>query len=221
MGSWKILSFYTAFLTILAFGSLEARDRQMTIVYDRGLLSVSLENAELQKVLEIVAEKTGIFVKSPEDLEESVTIQFDRLPLEKGVHQILKDISHVLVFSPSDKKDEPEILSGIFILAEKMKSTGAPRIAPSATLRSKSREEPEENQEREEMLPGETESGDDEEEEDPILLRYESQLDRLEERLDMIEDEESPQGKAIMSQMERLRQQIEKRLQELEQRESQ
>jgi hypothetical protein len=212
----KILYVLILLLWPLCFATTEARDQELNVTYDQGLLSVSLEKAELDEVLEIIGERTGISIQSPEDLNKSITISFEKLPLEEGLYRILRDIDHVLIFSPSDQKTGKETVSGVYIPSGKITGKGASRTR-SVPQRTKSDEEAEEDLEEEEILGGVREYG---EEEDAVLERYERELDRLEQQMEMVE-EDSPQGKAIMSRIQRLQTQIERRLEQLESQESQ
>ncbi len=214
----KILYVLILLLWPLSFATTEARDQELNVTYDQGLLSVSLEKAELDEVLEIIGERTGISIQSPEDLNKSITISFERLPLEEGLYRILRDINHVLIFSPSDQKTGKETVSGVYIPSDKITGKGASRTR-SVPQRTKSDEEAEEDLEEEEIPGGVREYGEGEEE-DAVLERYEIELDRLEQQMEMVE-EESPQGKAIMSRIQRLQTQIERRLEQLESQESQ
>lgn len=219
MGLWKIVCLSAVILLTFSLTSVHGQDERLSVIYDaEGHLSVAAENADFQEVLTAVAEKTGISIKSPENLKRSITVQFDRVPLEEGLHRILRDVNHVLIFSQSDEKDEPEIVTGVFIPSEEFKGPRMRRVSPSVPVQS--RVEPEkETPENEEMTPGAMER-DEEEDEDPILARYERQLDQFEEQLELV-GEGSPQGRAIMSRIVRLRSQIEKRLEELDEEESQ
>lgn len=218
MGRWRILYFLILCLSTLCLAPVHAQDQKFRIVYHQGYLSISVKNADLQSVLAAVAEKTGILVDSPENLKKSITIEFDSVPLEEGLHRILRDISHVLIFSRSDQKNGVETVSGVFVPSEEIRDLKTPRITHSKPIGSKPEEENEENLENEEVVTGVTEHGD-EEQEDAVLERYERQLDRLEARMETVE-EDSPEGKAIMSQILHLSKQIEKRLQELDREES-
>ena len=193
MRRWKILCFSILFASILYFSPSQAQNQVLDVAYNQGFLSVSAENADLQEVLAIVAEKTGVSVNLPEDLGKSITIQFDRVPLEEGLHRILRDMSYALVFSPSDEKGGVGIVSGIFVLSGETKGLRASQTTPSEPIRPKTMEK----------------------QGDTILERYESQLDRLEEQMGMVE-EDSPQGRGIRSQILRLEKQIERLLQEQE-----
>lgn len=219
MRFWKILYLLVVLLWPLSFGSAEARDQKLDVAYDQGLLSVSLENAELDEVLAIIGETTGISIQSPEDLNMSITITFDKVPLEDGLYRILRDIDHVLIFSPVDEKTGRETVSGVYILPEKITGSRTPRATPSVPRRAEPEEEREEDLEGEEILGGVREEGE-EQGEDAVLERYEQELDQLEQQMEMVE-EDSPQGKAIMNKIRRLQTQIERRLERLESLEAQ
>ncbi|NIM97180.1 MAG: hypothetical protein GTO24_03555, partial [candidate division Zixibacteria bacterium] len=135
MGRRKILYSSIVFSSILYFSPSQAQDHVLDVAYNQGLLSVSAENADLQEVLASVAEKTGFLVNIPEGLGKSVTIQFDYVPLEEGLHRILRDMSYALVFSPSDEKDGAGIVSGVFVLSEETKGSRASVATPSEPVR--------------------------------------------------------------------------------------
>jgi hypothetical protein len=213
----KILYFLIPLLWPLLLASTEAQDQKLHVAYDQGLLSVSLENAQLGEVLQVVGEKTGILIQSPEDLNKSITIDFDRIPLEQGLYRILRGINHVLIFSPSNKETGKETVSGVYIPSHEITGKRAP-MTPRSVPRT-TRPDEEEYLEEEGALGGVSEYGEDQEE-DPVLERYESQLDLLEQQMEAV-GQDSPQAKAIMSRIQLIQTQIEQRLDALERQKSQ
>jgi hypothetical protein len=205
----KILYFLIPLLWPLLLASTEAQDQKLHVAYDQGLLSVSLENAQLGEVLQVVGEKTGILIQSPEDLNKSITIDFDR--------RILRGINHVLIFSPSNKETGKETVSGVYIPSHEITGKRAP-MTPRSVPRT-TRPDEEEYLEEEGALGGVSEYGEDQEE-DPVLERYESQLDLLEQQMEAV-GQDSPQAKAIMSRIQLIQTQIEQRLDALERQKSQ
>ncbi|NIS61843.1 MAG: hypothetical protein GTO13_14435 [Proteobacteria bacterium] len=193
MGPQKILCVSIVFSFTLCFFPSQAQDQVLDVEYNQGSLSVSAKNANLQKALAIVAEKTGVLVNIPKGLGKSITIQFDRVPLEEGLHRILRDTSYALVFSPSDEKDGAGIVSGVFVLSGETKGSRTSKTTRSEAIRPLTKKE----------------------REDAILERYESQLDKLEEQMEMVE-EASARGRRIRSQILRLEKQIERLLQKQE-----
>jgi hypothetical protein len=210
----KVLYLLMVLLWLLSLASTEARAQRPYVAYDQGLLSVSLENAELQEVLEVI--ETGISVRLPENLSESITVNFDRLPLEKGLNLILRDINHALIFSSS--KTGKETVSGVYIPSDKVTAKRAPGTIRSVPKRTRPEDEGEDNLDEEEIL-GNVREYTVEQEEDAVLDSYERELDLLEQQIEMV-GEDSPQGKAIMSRIQRLETKIEQRLQELKKQES-
>ncbi len=220
MGFRRMFYFTLAFLFAFSLHSAQGQVEGLRVVYDdAGFLSVAAENADLQEALALIAEKAGISIKSPENFTKSITIQFDRVPLEEGLHRILKDVDHVLIFSPAVGNKEREIVSGVFVLSKEALPSGSRQTPRSAPVSSRTEEEREDEPVIEEAPASERETFEDDEE-DPILVRYERQLDRLEEQMETVE-EGSPQENAIMNRITNLRRQIEKRLEELEKEESQ
>ncbi len=222
MDSWKIFILTLSFFLTLPLTSFEAEGEPFHVVYDSGFLSVAVEKADLQEVLAVIAEKADIWINAPENLKKPVTVEFDRVPLEEALHRVLRDVNHVLVFSPPEGKTGEEILAGVVIPSEEVSGArGARRTPASSPVRSRleAEEADEEGVENNEMLVGEAQR-EEEDQEDALLERYERQLDQLEEQLDVV-GEESPQGKALMKQITRLTQQIEKRLEHLDEEESQ
>jgi hypothetical protein len=208
-------------LVVFALIHGEVRAREMEISYEEGYLSVLLEDADLERVLTVVAEKTGISLDLPEDLKQVVTVEFDRISLEEGLYRILRDVNHVLIFSPSEGQGAGETVSGVYIPSEEFKRRGSQRSAPARPARvNRERDEEEEEDLEEEDLIDPGELDEEEEPEDPILERYERQLDLLEQQMETVE-EDSPQGQAITSKMRRLQSQIETRLEQLERQEAQ
>jgi hypothetical protein len=220
MGFWRMLAVVSLLGGALFLTRLEAQDQQLHIEYDQGFLTVSLDKAELGKVLSVIAEKTGISVDSPENLNKSITIEFTRTPLDEGLYTILRDVDHVLIFSPSDEKDGKPMVSGVYIPSEQTTRKRTPTKTLSTPTRAQPELDSEEDLEEEEEMMGAVTESPSELEEDPILERYETELDRLEQEMELVE-EDSPQGKAIMTRMRRLQGQIEKRLEQLESQEPQ
>jgi hypothetical protein len=91
---------------------------ELLVDYNRGLLSLSVENVNLKHVLTAVAEETGISVWYPEDLEKSITNDFNDLSLQQGLRRILRGMNYALIYSPSKGKKRGEVLSSVFVLSK-------------------------------------------------------------------------------------------------------
>jgi hypothetical protein len=63
-----------------------------------GLLRVSVENQKFREVMHEVAQKTGIRIVINDPADEDLTIDFDYLPLEKGLRQLLRGRNYVFIY---------------------------------------------------------------------------------------------------------------------------
>jgi hypothetical protein len=78
-------------------GTLPAKDFS-GIDFRDGLLRVSVENQKFQKVMDEVAQKAGIEIVINHTADEDLTINFDYLPLEKGLKKLLRGRNYVFVY---------------------------------------------------------------------------------------------------------------------------
>ena len=89
-----------------------------TIVsYDRANdhLSITADAASLKRVLGKIALKSGIEVLFDDAADEVLTINFQSLPLDDGVKQILKGRNHILSYD-RDEKTNKSLLIGVMVL---------------------------------------------------------------------------------------------------------
>jgi hypothetical protein len=141
-------------LSFLAGISLAAeKDAQRSenlsgIDYKNGLLHVSVKNQKLITVIEDVVKKTGvqIVIKSGDD--EELTIEFDYLPLEKGIKRLLKGKNSVFIYS-SKEAGHPAILSKVLVFP---KSGGITMTGLGGITASKSSDQTEQTAAMKEML---------------------------------------------------------------------
>lgn len=75
------------------------------IKFDRGLLSVKLKNAPLDKVLKEIMSQSGARIWLSDAIDTAVTIEFQEIPIRDGVHKILKDKNYAFVYTPNEKKE--------------------------------------------------------------------------------------------------------------------
>ena len=92
--------------------------RELHIVYEGGLLTLSAENVDLKQVLTAVAETTGISVKYPTGLEKQITTEFHALPLQRGLRRILRGMNYALTYLPSGRKKGGNIVSGVYVVSK-------------------------------------------------------------------------------------------------------
>lgn len=65
-------------------------DGELYIVYEDGLLSVDINNADITSVLEEIYRQTGINILYGQNVRGPVTVQFDNLPLMTGLSALLE-----------------------------------------------------------------------------------------------------------------------------------
>lgn len=63
-----------------------------------GHLRVSVENQKFQKVMDEVAQKAGIEIVINHTADEDLTIDFDYLPLEKGLKKLLRGSNYMFIY---------------------------------------------------------------------------------------------------------------------------
>jgi predicted RNase H-like nuclease (RuvC/YqgF family) len=156
----------------------------LRIAYNRGLLSLSADNVNLNDVLTAVASETGITVTSPQGLEKQITTEFNGLPLQQGLRRILKGTNYALIYSTSPREKGGEVISGIYVLSQQSSRSGT---TSRTAVRPKTQEE---------RIAA-------------TIEQYEKKLDLLERRLEQV-DPASPQGKTIDRQIRLIKQRIAK-----------
>jgi hypothetical protein len=100
-----------------------------------GQLSVQANQAPLAKVFEEIGKQARIVVESSIAPEETITIHFDRLPLEEGIRKLAKNVS--LSYAQDSKEKAPRITRVVVLGGEKTQSLGR---APAPTQTSKAPE---------------------------------------------------------------------------------
>ncbi len=165
----------------------QTRGQEFFIYCDRGMLSLSAENIDLNEVLAAVADQAGISVTSPKNLEKLVTAKFSNVPLDQGLRRILKGLSYALMYAPADEKNGAESVSGVYVCPKGSRRRRISRrtSGPHVKLRT------------------------EEERRVAALERYERRLDFLERQMAQV-GADSPRGQAIDRQIRLLEQRIEK-----------
>jgi hypothetical protein len=203
----KSIPLFVLFFISTVLSSGQAQDLRPRVTYEKGLLSASARNIDLKELLAMVAERTKIQISSPEPIQKTVTVEFSNLPLEKGLSLILKDVNHIFMFSQSDSKTEAETLYRVIVLPKEVKGPTSPDTRPPQQQGIVPEQEPGQRQGEQTENTGTGEG----QEPDPVVKRYQMQLEKLEQELAQVE-EDSPRGKAITEQMIRLEEQMERRI---------
>ena len=99
---------------------------RMQIVFDQGLLSVTLKNADLEETLKEISRQTEVKIEFTPPLKERLTIEFVDLPLKQGLRRLLKNQNHFMYLEKKDTTDKETqyILSRVVLLG---KSTSSQR----------------------------------------------------------------------------------------------
>lgn len=96
---------------------------------ENGLLSVKLENAGIQQVIQEIARQTGVNFEGWENAQGQVTQQFDNLPLDEGLRKISQ--SFVMVLKKTGEEGKPLRVEKVIIIAQKDPSSSDSVLAHS------------------------------------------------------------------------------------------
>ncbi len=188
MAGRHILLIGIMFLLSPSLAPGQDQGRELHIEYNRGLLTLSVEDVNLKHVLTAVAEETGISVWYLKDFEKPITTDFNDLPLQQGLRRILRGMNYALIYSPSTEKKREGVPSGVFVLS-KQRSRSRQTFRPSARPKT-----PEERRAA-------------------AIKSYERRLDILEEQMAQV-GMNSPRGQAIQRQIRQFERKIEKLIQQ-------
>jgi hypothetical protein len=108
--------------------------------FNHKTLSASIQNARLKSVIEAIQKRKSIWFKywlkgKSTILEEKISLQFENVPVKKGLGRIFSSINHSLVF------DQRGNLLGVYLLGEpeKTKYQGRSTSTRGRSIRSYSR----------------------------------------------------------------------------------
>ncbi len=188
MAGREILIITMIFLLSASPALGQEQGQALHIEYNRGFLTLSVENVNLKHVLKALAAETGITVWYPGDLEKSITTEFDDLLLQQALRRILRGMNYALIYRPSTGKKRGEVPAGVFVLS-RQGSRARQTFRPSARSRT-----PEERRAA-------------------AIESYERRLDNLEQQLSRV-GINSPRGQAIQRQIRQFERRIEKLIQQ-------
>ena len=117
---------YLAFIALLFFSSADyllfAQDsnQNLRLVYDKKLLSVSANDADLKNVLIKLAEEADIHVWLPSTLNKKISIETQKISLSDALQKLLKGFNYAIIYSgPSGKEAR---ISKVFVFKKSKKS---------------------------------------------------------------------------------------------------
>lgn len=86
-------------------------------------LSLEAKDAPIAKIFEEIGKQAGIAVDGNISLEEKITIQMDRVPLEEAIKRLVKNVS---IFYMKDPKEPTPRIARVVIVSEG--KSGAPQL---------------------------------------------------------------------------------------------
>ncbi len=84
------------------------------IKYRKGLLKVAIKEQSLQNVLYTIAELTEVKIINFDFKDETITMEFDYITLEKGLEQLLRKKSYVFLYN-SEPISNDSILTKVYV----------------------------------------------------------------------------------------------------------
>jgi hypothetical protein len=91
------------FTFVISLSSAQTFKQNLRIEYNKNLITISAQNADLKNVLLKLAKKTNIMVRFPDSLEKKITIKLSKHSLNEALSRILKGLNHAIIYSVSKK----------------------------------------------------------------------------------------------------------------------
>jgi hypothetical protein len=91
------------FTFVISLSSAQTFKQNLRIEYNKNLITISAQNADLKNVLLKLAKKTNIMVRFPDSLEKKITIKLSKHSLNEALSRILKGLNHAIIYSASKK----------------------------------------------------------------------------------------------------------------------
>jgi hypothetical protein len=91
------------FTFVISLSSAQTFKQNLRIEYNKNLITISAQNADLKNVLLKLAKKTNIMVRFPDSLEKKITIKLSKQSLNEALSRILKGLNHAIIYSASKK----------------------------------------------------------------------------------------------------------------------
>jgi|GEM_PF-4185703 len=90
-------------LIVILLTGVSAGQNEVSIRFEKGMVSADIRKVSLSRVLEVIREEKGIwletgFLKDESLLDEQISLQFQDVPVQDGLERILSGINHCLVF---------------------------------------------------------------------------------------------------------------------------
>lgn len=100
---------------ILAVAPSHAQAREMHLVIEDGLMTLQSDNAPLSNIIDGIGRQAGIEIKSLVPLEEGITANVSRIPVDDGLSRLIRNYNYALGFEGPGNADGR--VTSLFILS--------------------------------------------------------------------------------------------------------
>lgn len=92
----------------------------ISVHVEKGLLSVSLKDADLFDVMNAVAKESGVRIKVDKGARKKITLAFQGMPFEKGIRNLIRPLSYAMIWknAPGAKDSGEKVLVELEIFRE-------------------------------------------------------------------------------------------------------
>jgi len=96
-----IVIIYFTFVISLSYA--QTFKQHLRIEYNKDLITILAQNADIKNVLLKLAKKTNIIISFRNSLEKQITIKLSKQSLDEALSRILKGLNHAIIYSASNK----------------------------------------------------------------------------------------------------------------------
>jgi len=134
----KLLQFFIVIIYFtfgISLSYAQTFKQNLRIEYNKNLITISAQNADLKNVLLKLAKKTNIIVRIPDSLEEKITIKLSKHSLNEALSRILKGLNHAIIYSGS--KNNRTVVSEVLVYTKSKRTrvSSRPRSRDENTAR--------------------------------------------------------------------------------------
>jgi type II secretory pathway component HofQ len=95
-----LLFAFSGLLTPLAHA--QDAGSEYRVGYDDGLLTISAKEANLKRILTLVADEADILVRFPQNLSRQITINLSAVPLRRALRRLLRGENYAFIYEGSE-----------------------------------------------------------------------------------------------------------------------
>lgn len=92
----------------------------ISVQVEKGLLSVSLKDADLFDVMDALAKESGVRIKVDKGARKKITLSFQGMPFEKGIRNLIRPLNYAMIWknAPGAKDADEKVLVELDIFRE-------------------------------------------------------------------------------------------------------